>query len=242
MKKTVVLLILLCWYVGINAQQVNDPNAQPREAKNFSRIHVSNAFDVYLNQGGEEAVAVSASETKYRDRIRVEVKDQTLYISYDNEWKWSQGNKKLKAYISFKDIDQLSISGACDVFVAGTIKANKLDIHLSGASDLKGAGKDGGRFEVPELKVDLNGASDATITGIADNVDIEASGASDFKGFDLITNNCNAHATGASDIKITVNKTLTAHASGASDVHYKGEAVITDLKTSGASSVSKRGS
>ncbi len=69
---------------------------------------------------------------------------------------------------------------------------------------------------------------------------IDASGASDFKGYDLVTDYCDAEATGASSIQITVNKELSVRAGGASDVHYKGEAVIRYLKTSGASSVSKR--
>jgi hypothetical protein len=50
---------------------------------------------------------------------------------------------------------------------------------------------------------------------------------------------CNVKASGASDIKITVNKELSAQASGASDVRYKGERIIRDLKTSRSSSVSK---
>jgi hypothetical protein len=78
-----------------------------------------------------------------------------------------------------------------------------------------------------------------TVTGSASELGVKASGASDFKGFDFVTDICDAHASGASDIKITVNKELSAHASGASDVRYKGDGVVRDLKTSGASSVSK---
>ena len=113
------------------------------------------------------------------------------------------------------------------------MKADDLTINLSGASDLKG------KFEVKKLSVDLSGASDMNVTGSATQLSIEASGASNFKGFDLITDICDAHASGASDISVTVNKELSAHASGASDVQYKGDGVIRDLKTSGASSVSK---
>lgn len=236
MKKVSVLLAGLFMAVLVNAQQVNDPNAEVREAKNFHGISVSSSFDVYLSQSSSEAVAVSASETKYRDRIKVEVKDGILHIRYDNEGlHWSSGNKKLKAYISFKDIDQLTVNGACDVFITGTLKADELTIKQSGASDLKG------KLDVKKLSVDLSGASDITVSGTASQLDVEASGASDFKGFDLVTEMCSARASGASDIKITVNKELSAQASGASDVRYKGDGVIVirDLKTSGSSSVSK---
>ncbi len=235
MKQLLNLFIGLVAVTGLSAQQVNDPNAEIRLAKNYHGISVSSAFDVYLSQSNEEAVAVSASETKYRERIKVEVKDGILYVGYDRDGKmgWGNSNKKLKVYISFKQIDKLTVSGACDVYISGTLKADNLSINQSGASDLKG------KLDVNKLTVDLSGASDITVTGTATQLSIEASGASDFKGYDLNTDICNARASGASDIKITVNKELSAHASGASDVRYKGNGVIRDIKSSGASSVSK---
>ena len=232
MKKIVILLGIMVFNLGLFAQ-INDPNAQVREAKNFNGISVSNAFDVYLNQSNEEAVAVSAASTKDRDMITVEVKSGVLHIGLHKDWKWNKGNKKLKAYISFKEIDKLIGSGACDVYIAGVLKAESLSINQSGASDVKG------KLEVGKLIVDLSGASDMTVTGRATQPSVEASGASDFKGFDLVTETCEARASGASDIKVTVNKELSAQASGASDVKYKGNGVIRDIKSSGSSSVSR---
>jgi hypothetical protein len=235
MKRFSILVISFFSIISISAQQINDVNAEVRQASGFRAISVSNAFDVYLTQSNQEAVAVSASEAKYKERIKVEVKDGTLIIKYENEGKmWSKGDKKLKVYISFKEIEKLNISGACDVFVNGIIKARDLVIHQSGASDLKG------KLEISgTLDVDLSGASDMQVSGSAANVRIDASGACDFKGYDFVTETCNAKASGASDIKITVNKELSAQATGASDVHFKGTGVIKDLKSSGSSSVSK---
>jgi len=45
-------------------------------------IQVSHAINLYLTQSNEEAVAVSAKDTKYRERIRTEVKDGVLKIWY----------------------------------------------------------------------------------------------------------------------------------------------------------------
>jgi len=233
--KKVKLLFLACFAgLAVYSQNVNDANAEKREVGSFHGIHVSSAFDVYLTQGSEDAVAVSAADTKWRNRITVEVKNGILKIGYDSEGRWGSGNKKLKAYISFKQIDELHVSGACDVFTSGEIKAPNLEIHLSGASDLKT------KVAVSDkLTVEISGASDITIGGAATDLSIEASGASSFKGFDLVSDKCDPRASGASDIKITVNKELSAHASGASDVHYKGEGSIKNLHSSGASSVSK---
>lgn len=234
MKQIKLFLLGITLSLVSAAQQVNDPNAEVREAHDFHGIHLSSAFDVYLSQSSSEAVAVSAADTKDRERIVVEVKAGILHISYNNKGlNWGKGNKKLKAYISFKAIDRLDISGACDVFINGTLKAPNLDIRQSGASDLKG------KLDVEKLTVDLSGASDILISGNAGQLAVEVSGASDFKGYDLVTDICSAKASGASDIKITVNKELSANASGASDVRYRGNGVIRDLKSSGSSSVSK---
>lgn len=240
MKKILFMLTVLVLGGSLHAQlTINDPNAEVREAKNFHAISVSNAFDVFISQGTEEAVAVSATEQKYKDEIKVEVDNGVLRIGLKNEgkfWKgWNGDKMKLKAYISFKKIDKLSASGACDVRVQGTVNADDLEIHLSGASDLKE-----GKFIAKSLDVDISGASDVTISGTAGQLRVEASGASDIKGFDLAVDYCEVHASGASSISITVNKELSARASGASDIHYKGDGLIREIKTSGASNISKR--
>jgi hypothetical protein len=234
MKRLLVIVSGLLLSAGVYAQPtVSDPNVQLREAKNFHAISVSSAFDVYLTQDKEEKVAVSASEAKYLEYIKVEVKNGVLEVGWDHKGKWNNGNKKLKAYISFKSIDKLKASGACNVTIVGILKADDLLVDLSGASDLKG------KVDTKKLAFDISGASDSKISGVAVSLDIDASGASKFKGFDLTTDYCKVTASGASDIKITVNKELSATASGASDIDYKGAGVIRDIKTSGASSISR---
>lgn len=222
----------------MHKKTINDPNAEARNLSGFHAIKVSNAFTVYISQGNEDAVAISATKAEYKEKIITKVENGVLIIKFDDDkkfWKnWNGDKQKLKAYISIKKIDRLSVSGACDVFIEDGISAEELSIHLSGASDLKG------KVEAKKLTCDISGASDMTISGNAAEVNVEASGASDFKGFDLVSNYCNAKASGASSVNITVNKELSANASGASDVRFKGEGLIRDIKTSGASNVSRR--
>lgn len=235
MKKIFYSLLLLAFGPAVLAQQptIKDPNAQVREAKNFTVIRLSSAFDVYLTQGAEESVAVSAAETEYLADIKVEVKNGVLDISYRPKKGWGRGNRKLKAYISFKQLDKLDVSGACDVDIVGVWKADGAKIELSGASDLAG------QVNITKLNFDISGASDVKLTGNVGQLVIDASGASSFKGFDLAADYCTADVSGASDVRILVNKELSVIASGASDVHYKGSGLIRDVRTSGASSVKR---
>ena len=214
---------------------VNDANAEKRALTgSFNSIKVSGGIDIYISQSSEEALAVSATEPQYRNNLKTEIENGTLHIYYDSKSGWSKGSKKLKAYISFKNLERVEASGASDVHVAGTITVPSFSLDMSGASGFNGT------VNVSMLTLELSGASDAKISGNAAAVTIESSGASDVKGFDLTTENCTAKATGASDINITVNKELNVHASGASDVYYKGTCVIKDLHSSGASTVAKR--
>src|SRR6266508_770133 len=125
MKKLFLIFTSFIFIHSAYSQKINDPNAEIREAKNFHAISISNAFDVFISQGNEEAVAVSASEEKYRNDIKVEVRDGVLKIWFEKEGKfwrgWNGDKTKLKAYISFKHIDKLTASGACDIRVQGEI-------------------------------------------------------------------------------------------------------------------------
>jgi len=238
MKKIQVMLMGMLVSTVLFAQTINDANAEPRNLSGFHVIKISNAFTVYISQGNEDAVAISASKAEYREKIITKVENGVLIIRFDDDkkfWKgWNGDKTKLKAYISVKKIDRLDVSGACDVFFEEGISSEDLIVRLSGASDLKG------KIDAKKLSFDISGASDATISGNAAELSVEASGASDFKGFDMTTNYCTAEASGASSVNITVNKELNAKASGASSVRFKGEGLIRDIKTSGASNVTRK--
>ena len=237
-KLSGILMMLMLGASSFSQKTINDANAEPRQLTGFHAIKISSAFDVYITQGNEDAVAVSASTNEYKEKIKTSVENGVLIISFDNDkkfWKgWNSDKQKLKAYISVKKLDRLTVSGACNVYMEDGISADDLDISFSGASDLKG------KVNAKNLSVDINGASDITLSGNVASIKVDASGASDFKGFDLVTNFCEAKASGASSVSITVNKELNATASGASDVRFKGEGLIRNIKTSGASSVSRK--
>ena len=231
MKKLLFSLLVTGLITTVSAQKtINDPNAEKRNVSGFHAIEVGGGIDLYLSQG-EEAVAVSASKNEYRARIKTEVKGGVLKIWY--EWnsnlRFDWSNHKLKAYVSFKDIDRLEGSGGSDISVDGSIKVAKLAMEVSGGSDFDG------KVETGELNIQASGGSDVRISGKADRLTIDASGGSDFKGYDLASDICNVEASGGSDIQVTVNKELSANATGGSDVYYKGTGLIRDLKTSGSS-------
>jgi hypothetical protein len=228
MRKISIAVAVAFLAIGAFGQKtISDPNAQKRQVPSFTGIEIGGGIDLYLSQG-TEAVAVSASETKYRDNIKTEVKNGVLHIYYDansnSHVQWN--NRKLKAYVAFKNLEQLEGSGGSDIKVEGTITVPKLSLHVSGGSDFDG------KVNINELKVDASGGSDVDISGTTKELTVEASGGSDFKGYELITENTTVEASGGSDVYITVNKELNATSSGGSDIHYKGNGLIRNINGS----------
>lgn len=214
---------------------INDANVEVRTVAGFHAIHVSNSFDVILTQGSNESVAVSANNKEDVADIKTSVENGVLQIWFDQKNKWWPKNRKLKAYIAVQNLDEIKGSGASDFKIDGALNTSNLKLNFSGASDLNGKLVVNGK-----LDIHLSGASDIDINGTANEVTIDASGASDVKAYDFTTTNCTVDASGASSIRITVDKELSAKLSGASSVHYKGSALIRDIKTSGASSISRK--
>ncbi len=233
------ILFSACALLGaaqVEKNLVYDGNAEIRKHQGFTVIEVSSAIDLYLSQGTEEAVAVSANDDEIVKRIRTEMRGTVLRIYFDGKglnWrKWN--NNKMKAYVTFKAITGVEASGACNVKVSGKIKAEQLRIQMSGASDFKGV------VEGENLKLEASGASRIQVTGTVVKLNIDANGASDIRCYDLSSDYCKIDATGASVARISVNKELSAQASGASSIYYKGEGLIRDINTSGSSSIKRR--
>lgn len=237
MNKTIFAFVCLLSSVIVSAQQktlFHDKDAEQRNVGDFHSIEVSSAIDLQLSQSDENAVAVSAEGAENREGIKTVVKNGVLKIWFESKNRFKGSSKNLRAYVSFKSLRALKASGACDVTVNGVLKGDEMQLHMSGASDFKGV------IEAKKLSADLSGASDVTVRGSVSELDIDASGASRFKGYELETDNCNIDASGASDVKVNVNKVLNAHASGATNIDYRGSGMIRDVKTSGASNIRKK--
>ncbi len=240
MKQICILLALGLGWLGAFAQSeknlVVDANAEVRTVSGFTGIEVSGAIDLYISQGSSEAVAISANTEEIRARIKTEVRSGTLHIYFDGKglnWKvW--GNNKMKAYVTYKTLLKLEASGACNVKATDPIKQAELRMEMSGASDFSG------ELAISSLKLSASGASNVSIYGTVANATVDASGACNIKAYDLQTEMCKIDASGASNVRITVNKELNATASGGSTIFYKGTGLIRDISSSGGASVKRR--
>lgn len=202
-----------------------------RSASGFNSIDVSGAIDVFVKQDSSTSVKVEADDN-ILEYVEVHTSGSTLEIYTEHNLNLKPSHK-IKVYVSNPEYKDLRVSGASSIRTENEISSDALDIELSGSSE--------GRLELnaPKVSVNLTGASNAEIRGKTKDFDGGASGASEIKGFDLLTENAEVDASGASHIEVFASVKLQGHASGASSVNYKGNAQVS-VDKSGASSVNKK--
>lgn len=237
MRNFILLVMMVAVGVFAKAQNiVYDENAEVRTVEKFNGIEVSGAVSLYVSQGSTTAVAVSAGEEKYNNKIKTEVKNGVLHISVEggvwNGFNWT--NRKLRAYVTVADINRLDVSGASYVSLSGTVKSDELKLEVSGASEVKGI------ISVNRLDMDISGASVAKLAGTVKEGTIDASGACKVSSYDLAFDKCKVSSSGAANIKVTINGELNADATGGSTIYYKGAGVAKALNTSGGASIKSR--
>jgi len=257
------LALFAFFFIAITTQAQNkmgviyDENVAVRKLPTFTSIRVSNAIELYISQSDKTEVAVSAKTDEFRNKIITEVVGGTLIIRMENNykrwWKWGNEDYRTKAYVSVKDLNTLTASGATNIKIVNRLTAEKLRINLSGASDLKGD------IKAATLLADLSGASslkasvqanafsviasgacNVDVSGAGDDLILDLTGASSVKMYDYVVKGASIEASGASSVKVNVSEMLKAIASGASSIDYKGTPSKKNLKSSGASSIKNR--
>lgn len=205
-----VLALLSLLSFGCMTRGNGEPLTEVREVDPFHAIDVGGVFTVQAKQGPERRVEVRG-DSNLVPRVVVESKGGRLRAHLEGN---VLPNLPLVLVLSTPELDEIELSGASKAEVVA-IDGASLEVEVSGASTLKLQGK------TTKLDVDISGASDVEAAAlVADDVEIDASGASDAE----VTANVSleAEASGASSIVWFGNATkVNRETSGASSIEHR---------------------
>ena len=211
-----------------------DPAVVTKKFKvaNFKSIELGSAFEVHVHKGNTYAVSITGREKDIED-VEVNTSAGKLEIGYEEGWNWSWNNSRSRVIvnITLPRLESGEFTGACKVDLQGFSNEEEMRLLFSGAA--KGTAEG---LRADKLKIELSGASDCRITGQADYLKVEASGASHLKALEFLSRHVDLEASGASSASVHVQKSLKVDASGASHVKYKGSPIISK-DVSGAASL-----
>ncbi len=238
MKKIFILFLFASFVLFARAQKTfNAENAEKRNVTAFHGIEVSTGIHLVLTESSNEEVAVSASTPEFRNKIITKVENGILKIYYENKNHITISEKKqrkeLKAWVSYKMLDQLYANTGAEVEIEGILKSALVKMKVNTGATVKG------KVNIDDLQVDQNTGSIITFTGNAGKLDADGDTGSMFKGSDLTTNNCTVTTSTGAGVYITVQKQLSVKANTGGFVKYKGDASINEIKTHTGGSVTK---
>ncbi len=216
----------------------------------FNIVEVGSCFRVKIKQADSHSVTISGGE-EFFDYVNVTKSGNTLKISIKPLTFFTRPN--LQASITMPKLKKLRLSGAAKCTVEGFSSSDAFDLYISGSSalnidieagkakvEVSGAGRLKGKMRLADAEFTLSGASRAEVRGAANNVVLNAWGASRLDLTDFVLNDTSINLKGASEAAVTVNGKLDIDLSSGSQLYYSGNPTMGKINVSGASTLSQR--
>jgi hypothetical protein len=203
---------------------------QDREIGSFSAISSSSGIDVYLRQGDKESVTVEADENLL-DLIVTRIKGDKLVIKTEDPIRRA---KKLNVYVTFVNVNEISVSSGSDLESSHPLKFEDLDISVSSGADAEL------ELKAINLTCSVSSGADANLSGTANSFYGKASSGSDLRAADLKAKICKAKASSGGDVSVYAIESIEASASSGGDVNYYGEPAKVNVSSSSGGDVSRR--
>jgi hypothetical protein len=250
-----VTLLLLLWLVpGCFGSVIGSGNLETRDFdySDFTRLEVGNAFRVEVNPSESFSISITLDDNMF-DYLYVSKSGETLKIRLKSGYRYS--NHTAIAEVAMPEIQRLELSGATSGTVEGFSSIRDFTAEISGASSLdiafmttggvdfglSGASRLAGNIVAGgDARFNLSGASSIALSGSADDLNADASGASHLELDDFTVRNANIEFSGASNGTVNMDGTLNVDLSGASHLYYIGEVILGDIDISGGSSISRK--
>jgi len=203
-------------------------NYKVQTGESFTKIHVSGALYVELSQGNSCSVQIEPESAK--DLVEVEVQNGILFLK--NATHKIDRKEKVVVKVSVQDLKELHMSGATSLISVNQLGAETLTLEADGASNVNLS------LKATKLKGDFSGASDIEIAGICETMNLDVSGASQAKLFDLVVKKVTLDNSGAAQVDLSISEELKADGSGASTTYYKvapgSKSIRVDASTTGS--------
>ena len=190
----------------------------------FTRIDMDGGAKVNLVQGNEHSITVEGSR-RVVDQVVTEVKDGVLEIYYRDRKLFENWAESLTLTITFTNLSDFKLDGGVEL-KADNLNLEDLNFIINGGASVKLE-----NLLANTLNMKLAGGGDISVSGIAENQNIEVSGGTNYQAEALKSSNVRVKIIGAANVEVWAIGTLDLDLAGAYSVKYWGTPVITQKIT-----------
>jgi hypothetical protein len=207
---------------------------ETRPVSSFKAIGVSAPIRVEVTQGDAEALIVEG-DAEALAQLETFVENATLKLRQKTSGHVPKMDR-VKAYVSARDIDSLSVSGSGEMR-SGAIRADRLHVSVSGSGDLRIA-----QLTAAKLDLSVSGSGDFHAAGKAGSVSASIAGSGDVKAEALQADDAHVSIAGSGAATLWVREKLTASIAGSGGLRYYGDPAYLSKSVVGSGSVKRLGS
>jgi Putative auto-transporter adhesin, head GIN domain len=233
MKKLIIpaaIFILAVLSTGISSAQ----STETRNVSGFTKVGFGVAGDLYIRIGPEFKL-VMEGDRDILDEIKTDVSGGRLVIRMEN-WHFNFHNEKVTINLTMPELEGLGVSGSGKAQILDPVKADNLNLNVSGSGKVMTSDLDVDHFECG-----ISGSGDIILGsgGSIDNGSISISGSGGFSGESIEIDHLTVHVSGSGNCRCKAGDSLEARISGSGNVWYSGNPKI-DARVSGSGHVRSR--
>lgn len=197
---------------------------EKRGIDQFNEISLRVAANLYLEQGAEPGIDITADE-RTLDKLIIENIDQKLIIrfSFEDQWLRNFDPGKIEIHVTTIDINELNVQGSGNIIAENEIKTNKLGLNIAGSGDIKLS-----NLNCESIKANITGSGDMILAGseVVNSLDINIAGSGDVMAQQLKAKAGYIRIAGSGDCDLSVSDFLDAKVVGSGDIIYTGKPMI----------------
>jgi hypothetical protein len=198
-------------------REIMAASTQTRAVTGFNRVQLRGYGDIFLTQGPEERLTITAEEALLPKLIS-EVRGGILLLDQDRSWlDWINfQNSPIRYELTVKTIVGVEISGSGSL-TAGQIESQAMDLGVSGSGRIRIAS-----LQTPKLEVKVSGSGEIQLAGRAALQKVRSSGSAKLHALDLAGEDVEIRIGGSGEVWVSAENSLTVDISGSGSVHYRG--------------------
>jgi len=202
-----------------------------RDVKGFNRVSFGVAGKLFIKTGPQFSLTIEGDK-KVIDEIETEVSGGKLIIKKEH-WGMSFNDERITVNLTLPELEGLGVSGSGKAEIVGPVKADNLDLSVSGSGKIMT-----GDLDVDKINCGISGSGDILLGsgGSIDEGNISISGSGNFSGENTEIDKLEVSVSGSGNCSCKAGDSLIAKVSGSGNVTYTGNPRV-DARVSGSGHV-----
>ena len=212
------LAVLICIAIGLSSCIDNftvigngHSATENRGTTYFDEVKSSGSYEVYISQGDDYLVEVTA-ETNLLPYIITEVDNNRLKIRTQGLHNL-HNTRPMKVFVTTPHLNKVTLSGS-GYIETDHFAASQFDINLSGSGSIATS------IDVDKLDAGISGSGEIRIDGYCNHSDLFISGSGNIKSYDLEERFCQATISGSGSIFANVSDGIDVNISGSGNFYF----------------------